>query len=89
MEIFTTKDFEKDYSVLSKGIKKKAKKQEQIFKNNPFHPSLHTEKLSPKWKNVWSFRVDLSYRIIFKPLGNDKVVFIAVGPHDWVYRQNF
>jgi mRNA-degrading endonuclease RelE of RelBE toxin-antitoxin system len=89
MEIFTTEDFEKDYALLPEIIKKKAKKQEQIFKNNPFHPSLHTEKLLPKWKNVWSFRVDLNYRIIFKALGNDRVVFTAIGPHNSIYRYRY
>jgi len=89
MEIFVTEDFKKDYSNLPKEIQKKAKKQEEIFKNNPFYPSLHTEKLHPKSQAVWSFRVNKSYRIIFRILGKDKVVFIAVGPHDWVYRINY
>jgi mRNA-degrading endonuclease RelE of RelBE toxin-antitoxin system len=86
MEIYTTKEFDKDYASLPKEIQKKAKKQEKIFKDNPFYPSLHTEKLAPKWENVWSFRVDLNYRIIFKVLKDDKTLFIAIGPHDWVYR---
>ena len=45
MEIFTTEDFDRDYSLLHKEIQKRAKKQEKIFKDNPFYPSLHTEKL--------------------------------------------
>lgn len=89
MEIFTTEDFENDYSSLPKQIQKKAKKQEEIFKNNPFYPSLHTEKLHPKSKAIWSFRVDINYRVIFRVLGKNKVVFIAIGPHDWVYKIKF
>jgi mRNA-degrading endonuclease RelE of RelBE toxin-antitoxin system len=88
MEIFVTEDFEKDYSSLSVRMQEKAKKQEKIFKDNPFYPSLHTEKLHPRSASVWSFRVDRSYRIIFRVLDKNKVIFIAIGPHDWVYRNN-
>jgi proteic killer suppression protein len=86
MEIFVTREFEKFYQDLSTEIKKKAEKQERLFKNNPFHPSLHTEKLEPKHHQVWSFRIDKSYRIIFCFLNKNKVLFLTVGPHDWVYR---
>lgn len=89
MEIFTTEDFDKDYSLLPKEIRKRAKKQEKIFKDNPFYPSLHTEKLHPKAKEVWSFRVDRNYRVVFRTLGGNKVVFIAIGPHDWIYKIKF
>jgi len=89
MEIFTTEDFEKDYSSLPKEIQEKAKKQENFFKDNPFHPSLHTEKLVPESKQIWSFRVDKKYRVVFKFLGENKTVFIAIGPHDWIYKIKF
>ena len=89
MKIFTVKEFDEDYVRLPKDIQRKAQKQEEIFKNNPFHPSLHTEKLSPKFKEVWSFRVDRSYRVLFQFLGEDSVLFIAIGKHDWIYRIKF
>ena len=89
MEIFTTEDFDRDYLLLPKEIKEKAKKQEKMFKNDPFYPSLHTEKLSPKGREVWSFRVDIKYRVFFKFLKKGKVVFIAIGPHDWIYKIKF
>ncbi len=89
MEIFKTRKFDREYDQLSLHIQRKAEKQEKLFRNNPLHPSLHTEKLSPKWKDVWSFRIDDSYRIIFKFLNKDKILFLNVGPHDWVYKQNF
>ena len=89
MEIFKTRKFEKEYSELPLNIQKKAEKQEKLFKINPLHPSLHIEKLSPRWKNVWSFRINHSYRIIFKLLEKDKILFLNVGPHDWIYRIKF
>lgn len=89
MEIFKTRKFEKEYNELPLQIQKKAEKQEILFKNNPLHPSLHTEKLSPKWKNVWSFRIDDNYRIIFRFLDNNSILFLNVGPHNWIYKVKF
>ncbi len=89
MEVLITEEFRERYSCLPKQIRKKAEKQEKIFKNNPFYPSLHTEKLVPKSKEVWSFRIDKKYRIIFRFISRDKVIFLTVGPHDWIYKIKF
>lgn len=89
VEIFVTAEFENHYQNLSSVLKRKAEKQERIFCENPFHPSLHTEKLEPKEREVWSFRIDRNYRVIFRFLDGGKVLFLTVGPHDWVYRLRF
>lgn len=89
VEIFVTAEFESRYQCLSAVIQRKAEKQERVFRENLFHPSLHTEKLEPKEREVRSFRIDRSYRVIFRFLGGGKVLFLTVGPHDWVYRLRF
>jgi mRNA-degrading endonuclease RelE of RelBE toxin-antitoxin system len=89
MEIFTTDKFEIEYNKLPKSVQKKAQKQEKLFQNNLHHPSLHIEKLSPKWKEMWSFRIDKNYRIVFRFLDKDKVLFLNAGPHDWIYKIKF
>jgi len=89
IEVFVTTEFQKCYQGLSKTVQKKAEKQEKIFRQNPFHPSLHTEKLEPKGKQVWSFRIDKRYRIFFRFINGNKVRFLTVGPHDWVYKLKF
>jgi len=86
IEILVTKEFEKRYKKLPQNIQLKAEKQEDIFRKNPFHPSLNTEKLIPKDKQLWSIRIDRSYRIIFRFVSGKKVVFITVGPHNWIYK---
>ena len=88
-EIFYTAEFRERYSMLPMVIQKKAEKQEKIFHQNPFHPSLHTEKLEPKGKEVWSFRIDKRYRIFFRFINRNKVLFLTVGPHDWIYKLKF
>lgn len=89
MEILVTKEFEIRYKDLPEIIKKKAEKQEKLFIKNAFHPSLNTEKLEPKGKQIWSFRIDRKYRIFFRFINGGKVVFLTVGPHDWIYKLKF
>lgn len=86
IEVFLTEEFKKRYRHLSLTIQKKAEKQEKLFRQNPFHPSLHTEKLEPKGKQVWSFRINKRYRIFFRFINGNKVFFLTVGPHDWIYK---
>lgn len=89
MEIVLTREFEKRYARLPVFIQKKAEKQTSLFSKNPFYPSLHTEKLNPKGKEVWSFRIDRQYRIFFRFLAANRVLFLTVGPHGWIYNLTF
>lgn len=89
LEILVAEEFQKRYKDLPKQIQRKAEKQERIFCQNPFYPSLHTEKLEPRNKEVWSFRIDKKYRIFFRFVNSNKVLFLTVGPHDWIYKIKF
>lgn len=84
--IIVTEEFEKRFRDLPKNIQKKLIKQEGFLRENPLHPSLHTEKLQPKIKEYWSFRIDKSYRVLFRFTKKDELILITVGTHDWVYR---
>ena len=88
-EIFVTEEFEKQYQKLPLAIQKKAEKKEKIFCQDPFYPSLHTEKLEPRSKEVWSFRIDKEYRILFRHINPNKILFLACGHHNWIYRYKF
>ena len=88
MEIFSTTTFDKLFIGLPKNIQKKAVKKTELFKNNPFHPSLRIEKLHPKRHQVWSFRVDISYRIVFKFISTNHVEFRFIGHHNQIYDYN-
>jgi len=89
MRILTAEEFDKRYAKLPISLQKKAEKQEKIFRTNPFHPSLHTEKLEPRHKELWSIRIDKSYRILFRFVNGNTVLFLTVGPHDWIYKLKF
>ncbi|MBI4088641.1 type II toxin-antitoxin system RelE/ParE family toxin [Candidatus Kaiserbacteria bacterium] len=89
MRIILTAEFVSRYDDLPEKIQIKAEKQEKYFRENPFHPSLHTEKLEPRHKEVWSIRVDRKYRIAFRFIDGDTTLFLTVGPHDWIYKLKF
>lgn len=84
--LVVTEKFEALFAELPKVIQKKAAKQQELFSQDPFHPSLDTEKLAPKEKALWSFRVDRKYRIAFRFIDGKTVLALTVGPHDWLYK---
>lgn len=85
IKVIITEEFERRYAELPKSVQKKAERQERIFRANPFHPSLHTEKLEPRSKQLWSFRVDRKYRVLFRFSEANTVIFLTTGPHNWIY----
>ena len=56
-------------------------KQQNLFIQNPFHPSLQTELLEPKNMRIWSFRIDRSYRAIFIFHSSTVIEIIDVNNH--------
>ncbi len=86
MRIRFTEEFKQRYNQLPRILQKKADKQQRLFRSNPFHPSLNTEKLAPKSREVWTFRVDRKYRIAFRFIDGDTILALTVGPHDWIYK---
>lgn len=46
-------------------LEKKWQKASVIFETNLRHPSLHVELLEPKWRGIYSFRLDKRYRALF------------------------
>jgi len=59
-----------------------AERKEQVFRTNPFHPSLVTHKLHGKDAPAWAFSVDRKYRIKFVFLNSESALFLDVGTHD-------
>ncbi|MEX0621984.1 MAG: type II toxin-antitoxin system mRNA interferase toxin, RelE/StbE family [Candidatus Woykebacteria bacterium] len=57
----------------------------ELFIRNPFNPKLNTHKLRGKLKNLWSFSITHSDRVVFEFLNKEFVGFIDIGSHD-VYR---
>jgi len=87
-EIYTTATFDELFLKLPKKIQTKAEEKTTLFRKNPFNPILRTEKLHPRGHDVWSFRVDVHYRIVFKFAGKNTVEFRFIGHHNQIYDYN-
>ena len=87
--VLVAQEFEERYRAPPLIIQTKAEKQERLFRVNPFHPSLHTEKIEPRAREVWSIRVDRRYRIFFRFVERNTALFLTIGPHDWIYKLRF
>lgn len=81
-KIYYTPAFQKGWQKLSKKTKKKAERQEKLFRQNAFHFSPLTHKPSGKLKNYWSFSIDYHTRIVFRFLKKGEVLFVDVGTHE-------
>ena len=77
----TTPYFEKKFENLPKNLQKIAVKKILLFENNPSHPSLNTHKLKGPLSGYWSFYVNKKYRVLFRFLYNNKVIYYDVDTH--------
>lgn len=58
-----------------RGLKQKWEKAKQFFERSIRHPSLNVELMEPKWRGIYSFRIDKKYRALFFISGEEAEVF--------------
>ncbi len=85
IEILYSSKFAAELKKLSKELATLAAKKENIFKDNPLHPSLRLHALQGALKGLWSISITGGYRIIFERQPNGDILFVSVGKHD-IYR---
>ncbi len=71
-----TPQFWERFEALSAEIQKLARKNFDLLKENPRHPSLHFKKLG----DYWSVRVGLHYRALAVADGED-FIWVWIGSH--------
>ena len=78
-----TKPIRKDILeyVRGRNLLKKWEKAFALFQKDHRHPSLHTELLQPKWRGIYSFRVDKSYRALFFVDSNGEAEIFQITNH--------
>jgi len=76
--IHYTPDFKKAYEKLPKNIQKIVNGKDALFRKNPFYPNLRTHRLKGPLKNLWSFYINRSYRILFEFLNKDEIIFMML-----------
>ena len=77
--------FFKSLAKLPPSIQALAKTRDAMFRANPFDPRLRTHKLKGELAGAWSYSVNYSYRVLFRFLADDEVLYYDIGTHD-VYR---
>jgi len=81
-----TSYFEKKFERLPRNIQKIGAKKILLFENNPSRPSLNTHKLKGPLSNFWSFYINKNYRVLFRFLENNEVIYYDIDTHD-IYKQ--
>jgi mRNA-degrading endonuclease RelE of RelBE toxin-antitoxin system len=72
--------FWKAYDKLDQEVKQRAQKAFRLWRENPFHPSLHFKCINVS-ENIWSVRITLNYRAI-GIWEEDTVTWFWIGSHD-------
>ncbi|RMD59149.1 MAG: hypothetical protein D6828_01945 [Nitrospirae bacterium] len=73
----TTDEFWEEFSRLSRVVQERARKQFELLKENPKHPSLHFKKVG----KFWSVRISDSYRALAIKDG-EVYIWVWIGTHD-------
>jgi hypothetical protein len=76
----TLPSFWKTYAELSDPIKAQARKAYALWRNNPFHPSLHFKCINRE-EHIWAVRISRGYRAI-GILEDDTMTWFWIGNHD-------
>ncbi len=73
----TTDEFWEGFSRLPQVVQERAKKQFELLKENPSHPSLHFKKVG----KFWSVRISDFYRALAVK-DEDNYIWVWIGTHD-------
>lgn len=84
-KIYPSSRFIKAYKTLPEKVKQRAKRQEKKFLSNPFDTSLKTHKLKGELAGFWAYAVTHHYRILFRFIKNNEVIYYDIGTHE-IYR---
>ena len=80
MNPFTVKSYWKSYKGLPKKIQRDADRKFDLWKKNPFHPSLNFKCVNAEY-NIWSVRVTMDYGAL--AVRNDNsVIWYWIGDHN-------
>jgi hypothetical protein len=65
------------FNRLPEQVQRAAKKNFELLKSDPQHPSLHLKKIG----DMWSVRAGLQYRALGTDVGNEEVLWFWIGSH--------
>ena len=62
-------------------LEKKWQKILKYLQDNPSHPSLDLELLEPRWRGIYSFRLNRKYRALFFMAPEGKIEVFRITKH--------
>jgi mRNA-degrading endonuclease YafQ of YafQ-DinJ toxin-antitoxin module len=77
--------FFKSFARRPASIQALAKEKDAWFRANPFDARLRTHKLKGRLVGAWAYSVTHSYRVLFRFLTDDEVLYYDIGTHE-IYR---
>ena len=80
MKSYTVDSFWKTFDKIPLGIQNAAKRKFQIWKENPFYPSLRFKCVNSK-ENIWSVTITTNYRALGVK-SEDAILWYWIGKHD-------
>jgi len=86
MHLDFERDFLKSAKLLPKNIKKKLGEQLILLEENPYHPLLHTKKLTGELTGFLSFRITRDWRGIFYFQDSETISLTNVDNRKDIYR---
>ncbi|TSC86389.1 MAG: Uncharacterized protein G01um101416_662 [Microgenomates group bacterium Gr01-1014_16] len=57
-----------------------------LFRTDVFHPLLNNHALTGEYKGCRSFNVTGDWRVVFKEVSKDFILFAAIGTHNQLYK---
>ena len=80
------KNFRKQYQKFHPSEKQRFKERRDIFLNDPFHAVLNNHALLGKYHGYRSINVTGDLRALYKLIGKDLALFVAIDRHSNLYR---
>ncbi len=81
-KVHVTSEFEKAFRKLPENIRHLAEKKDKWFRQNSHDPRLYTHKLKGELEGYWSYSINPKYRVLFRFLKNNDVIYYDIGTHD-------
>jgi addiction module RelE/StbE family toxin len=82
MRIDYLPSFKKKFRRLHPKIQILAESRRKLFKEYPYHMGLKTHKLQGDLEGKWAFSINQKYRIVFRFIDEQNVLFLDIGTHD-------
>jgi len=82
LTIHPSSRFKRSFKRMPHHIKADFANKIDVFKKHPFHPSLHTHKLSGNLADYYSFYLKDDFRVLFEFVESEDVLLINIGSHD-------